>query len=33
METLAERTGTDIRVTVHFVNQWLAGEAVDAICR
>ena len=33
LETLAERTGTDIRVTVHFVNQWLAGEAVDAICR
>ncbi len=33
METLAERTGTDIRITVHFVNQWLAGEAVDAICR
>jgi tetratricopeptide (TPR) repeat protein len=33
LETLADRTGTDIRVTVHFVNQWLAGEAVDAICR
>ena len=33
LRALAERTGTDIRVTVHFVNQWLAGEAVDAICR
>lgn len=30
---LAQKTGTDVRVTVHFVNQWLAGEAVDAICR
>ena len=33
LESLAERTGTDVRVTVHFINQWLAGEAVDAICR
>ena len=33
VERLAEKTGGDIRVTVHFVNQWLSGEAVDAICR
>lgn len=33
LETLARKTGTDVRVTVHFINQWLSGEAVDAICR
>ena len=33
LRALAERTGTDIRVTVYFVNQWLAGEAVGATCR
>ncbi len=33
LERLAEKNGGDIRVTVHFVNQWLAGEAIDAICR
>lgn len=33
MERLAEKTGGDVRVTVHFVNQWLSGDAVDAICR
>jgi tetratricopeptide (TPR) repeat protein len=33
LESLARKTGTDVRVTVHFVNQWLAGDAVDAICR
>ncbi|MBC2743265.1 MAG: tetratricopeptide repeat protein [Desulfosarcina sp.] len=33
LQALAEKTGTDIRVTVHFVDQWLSGEAVDAICR
>jgi len=33
LESLAQKTGTDVRVTVHFINQWLAGEAVDAICR
>jgi len=33
LESLAQKTGTDIRVTVHFINQWLAGETVDAICR
>jgi hypothetical protein len=33
LEALAQKTGTDVRVTVHFVNQWLAGKAVDAICR
>lgn len=33
LERLAEETGGDIRVTVHFINQWLSGEAVDAICR
>lgn len=33
LETLAEKTGSDIRVTVHFVNQWLDGKAVDAICQ
>jgi tetratricopeptide (TPR) repeat protein len=32
LESLAQKTGTDIRVTVHFINQWLAGEAVDHIC-
>jgi hypothetical protein len=26
------KTGTDVRVTVHFINRWLVGEAVDAIC-
>jgi tetratricopeptide (TPR) repeat protein len=33
LESLAKKTGTDVRVTLHFINQWLAGEAVDAICR
>ena len=33
LESLAQKTGTDVRVTVHFINQWLAGEAIDAICR
>ncbi|BBO90836.1 tetratricopeptide repeat protein [Desulfosarcina ovata] len=33
LEGLARTTGSDIRVTLHVINQWLAGEAVDAICR
>lgn len=33
LESLAQKTGTDIRVTVHFINQWLAGGSVDGICR
>ena len=33
LERLADKTGDDLRVTVHFINRWLAGEAVDAICR
>jgi tetratricopeptide (TPR) repeat protein len=33
LESLALKTGTDVRVTVHFANQWLAGKAVDAICQ
>lgn len=33
LESLALQTGTNVRVTVHFVNQWLAGKAVDAGCR
>lgn len=33
MEALAQKTGSDIRVTIHFINTWLAGESVDAICR
>jgi tetratricopeptide (TPR) repeat protein len=33
LESLAHKTGSDVRVTVHFINQWLAGEAVDVICR
>jgi tetratricopeptide (TPR) repeat protein len=33
LERLADKTGGDLRVTVHFINQWIAGEAVDAICR
>ena len=33
LESLAQKTGTDVRVTVHFINRWLAGETVDAICR
>ncbi|MBR9987091.1 MAG: hypothetical protein KFF68_14410 [Desulfosarcina sp.] len=32
LESLALKTGTDVRVTVHFINPWLAGEAVDVIC-
>lgn len=33
LESLGQKTGTDVRVTVHFINLWLAGETVDAICR
>jgi tetratricopeptide (TPR) repeat protein len=33
LESLALKTGSDVRVTVHFIHQWLAGEAVDVICR
>jgi tetratricopeptide (TPR) repeat protein len=33
LETLAKRTGTDIGVTLHFINQWMAGETVDTTCR
>lgn len=33
LASLAERTGADIRVTLGFVDQWLAGGAVDAVCR
>ena len=33
LQQLADKTGGDIRLTVHFVNQWLAGQAADAICR
>lgn len=32
LELLAQKTGTDVRVTVHFINQWLAGGSVDGIC-
>ncbi|WP_319522982.1 tetratricopeptide repeat protein [uncultured Desulfosarcina sp.] len=33
LESLAEQVGSDTRVTVHYINQWLAGEAVDVVCR
>jgi tetratricopeptide (TPR) repeat protein len=33
LESLALKTGTNVRVTVHFINQWLAGKAVGAICQ
>ena len=33
LERLAGKTGDDPRVTVYFIKQWLAGEAVDAVCR
>jgi tetratricopeptide (TPR) repeat protein len=33
LESLALKTGTNVRVTVHFVNQWLAGKVVDASCQ
>ncbi|GEM_PF-247754 len=33
LESLAGKTGNDVRVTIHFVKRWLAGETVDAICR
>lgn len=33
LQQLAAKSGGDIRVTLYFVNQWLAGEAMDAVCR
>jgi len=33
LESLAGKAGSDTRITVHYINQWLAGEAVDAVCR
>jgi tetratricopeptide (TPR) repeat protein len=33
LEALARKTGSDVRVTVHFITTWMAGEAADAICR
>jgi hypothetical protein len=33
LESLAQKTGSEVRVTVHFINQWLAGGAADVICR
>ena len=33
LKSLAEQTGNDARVAVHFINQWLAGELVDVVCR
>jgi tetratricopeptide (TPR) repeat protein len=33
LESLAGETGSDNRITVHYINQWLAGEAVDVVCR
>jgi tetratricopeptide (TPR) repeat protein len=33
LESLGQKTGTDVRVTVHFINQWLGGGSVDGICR
>jgi len=33
LASLAEQTGSDARVSVHYINQWLAGERVDVICR
>ncbi len=33
LEGLARKTGTDVRVTLHFIDQWLAGDALDVICR
>ena len=32
LAVLAEKTGSDARVAVHFINQWLSGEAVDVAC-
>ncbi len=33
LQSLADKSGTDIRVTVHFIEQWLAGNGIDAACR
>jgi tetratricopeptide (TPR) repeat protein len=33
LKTLARKSGADIRVSVHFIEQWLAGGGIDAICR
>lgn len=33
LESLAAQAGSDTRITVHYINQWLAGEAVDVVCR
>lgn len=33
LESLAGQAGSDTRITVHYINQWLAGEAVDVVCR
>lgn len=33
LERLAVKTGGDLRLTVHFIHEWLEGKAIDAICR
>jgi len=33
LESLATQAGSDTRITVHYINQWLAGEAIDVVCR
>jgi len=33
LESLAGQAGSDTRITVHYINQWLAGEAIDVVCR
>lgn len=33
LQPLAVETGTDLRVTKHFVSRWLAGDTEEGICR
>ena len=33
LETISKTSGQDLRVTLHFVNQWIEGKALEDLCK
>lgn len=33
LETISKTSGQDLRVTLHFVNQWIEGKAMEDLCK
>jgi tetratricopeptide (TPR) repeat protein len=33
LKALARKTGADLSVSIHFIEQWMTGGGIDAICR